>query len=75
MYEAKKIICPLGLEIEKTHACKDSCVLFRGEYEHLDNCPKCGLSQYKHKKYGGDNVGEGDELRRSKPRRVTEVLL
>jgi hypothetical protein len=52
-----------------------SCVLFRGEYEHLDNCPKCGLSRYKHKKDGGDNVGDGDEPKKIKgnrgaPRRV-----
>ena len=28
IYEAKKIICPLGLEVERIHACKNSCVLF-----------------------------------------------
>jgi hypothetical protein len=32
VYEAKKIICPLGIEVEKLHACKTSCVLFRGDY-------------------------------------------
>ena len=36
VYEAKKIICHLGLEIEKIHACKDSCVLLCGEYEDLE---------------------------------------
>jgi hypothetical protein len=28
IYEAKKIICPLGIEVEKIQACKNSCVLF-----------------------------------------------
>lgn len=55
IYEAKKIICPLGLEVEKIHACNNSCVLFCGEYVDLDNCPKCDSSRYKRKKDGGDN--------------------
>jgi hypothetical protein len=75
VYEAKKIICPLVLKIEKIHACKDNCVMFHGEYEHLDNCPKCGLSWYKHKKVVEIMSGMGMSLRRSKARRVTEVLL
>jgi hypothetical protein len=28
----KKIICPPRIEVEKIHACKNSCVLFRGDY-------------------------------------------
>ena len=50
VYEAKKIICPLGLEVERIHACKNNCVLFRGEYEDLDNCPMCGFSCFKRTK-------------------------
>jgi nucleoside diphosphate kinase len=26
VYEVKKIICPLGIEVEKIHACKNNCV-------------------------------------------------
>ena len=40
VYEAKQIICPLGLEVEKIHACKNDCILYRGpEYENLEKCP------------------------------------
>jgi hypothetical protein len=39
VYEAKKIICPPGIEVEKIHACKNSCVLFRGDYADLDVTP------------------------------------
>jgi hypothetical protein len=49
-YEAKKIICPLGIEVEKIHACKNNCVLFRGDYADLNKCPKCGYDQYKRKR-------------------------
>ncbi|KAK1678447.1 hypothetical protein QYE76_039295 [Lolium multiflorum] len=38
-YEAKKIVCPLGLDVQKIHACINDCILYRGEYENLDACP------------------------------------
>jgi hypothetical protein len=35
-YEEKKIVCPLGLEVHKIHACPNDCILYRGEeYENL----------------------------------------
>jgi hypothetical protein len=55
IYEAKRIICPLGIEVEKIHACKNSCVLFSGDYVDLDKCPKCGYDRYKRKNDGGDD--------------------
>jgi hypothetical protein len=36
IYEVKKIICTLGIEVEKIDAFKNSCVLFRGDYADLD---------------------------------------
>jgi hypothetical protein len=27
VYEAKKIICPLGIEVKKIHTCKNNCVV------------------------------------------------
>jgi hypothetical protein len=37
MYEAKKIVCPLGLEVQKIHACSNDYILYRGEeYENLN---------------------------------------
>ena len=40
-YEAKQLVCPLGLEVQKIHACPNDCILYRGEYENLDACPVC----------------------------------
>jgi hypothetical protein len=57
----KKIICPLGIEVEKIHACKNSCVLFHGDYADLDKCPKCGYDRYKRKKDGGYDNNADDE--------------
>jgi hypothetical protein len=43
IYEAKQIICPLGLEVEKIHMCKNDCILYHGpEYEDLEKYPICG---------------------------------
>ena len=48
MYEAKQVVCPLGLEIQKILACPNDCILYRGEeYEKLDACPICHALRYK----------------------------
>jgi hypothetical protein len=41
MNEAKKIVCPLELEVQKIHACVNDCILYRGEYKDLRACPTC----------------------------------
>ena len=46
-YAAKKVVCPLGLEVEKIHACPNDCILYRGAYKDLNACPVCGALRYK----------------------------
>lgn len=46
-YQAKKILCPLSLTIDRIPTCPKDCVLYRKEHVNLDKCPKCGLSRYK----------------------------
>jgi hypothetical protein len=79
VYEAKKILCPLGIEVEEIHVCKNSCVLFCGDYVDLDKCSKCGYDRYKRKNDGGDdnNADDENEPTRSEARRrrLTEGLL
>ena len=59
-YEAKQVVCPMGLEIEKIHACPNDCILYRGEeYKKLDACPVCHASRYKIRRDDpGDVEGE-----------------
>ena len=58
-YEAKKVLCSLGLEVQKIHACPNDCILYRGEYEELNACPVCGALRYKIKRDDpGDVEGE-----------------
>ena len=46
-YEAKKVLCPMGLEYQKIHACPNDCVLYKDEFASLKACPTYGLSQFK----------------------------
>ena len=59
MYATKKVVCPLGLEVLKIHACPDDCILYRGVYENLNACPVCSALRYKIRRYDpGDVDGE-----------------
>ncbi|KAL4035704.1 hypothetical protein IC575_004409 [Cucumis melo] len=46
-YEAKKILCTLGMKYEKIHACRNDCCLFRKEACDANVCPSCGMSRWK----------------------------
>jgi hypothetical protein len=47
-YYAKKLISPLAMDVEKIHACRNHCILHRGDdYKYLESCPKCNASRYK----------------------------
>ena len=61
-YEAKKLVCPLGLEVQKIHACPNDCILYRGEYENLDACPVCSALRYKIRKDDPGDVAAGKEV-------------
>ena len=68
-YEAKQLVCPLGLEVQKIHACPNDCILYRGDYENLDACPVCGALRYKIRKDDPGDV-EGERPRKRVPAKV-----
>jgi hypothetical protein len=43
-YQPKKIICPLGLEVEKIHTCQNDCMLFHNEGAMLEGYRVCETS-------------------------------
>lgn len=53
-YLAKKILCLMGIEYKKIHACPNDCILYWKDNEEKDKCPKCMISRYKKK---GDDEG------------------
>jgi hypothetical protein len=56
IYEAKQIICSLGLKVEKIHTYKNDCILYRGEeYKDIEKYPICGLDRFNRRKDGGDD--------------------
>jgi len=58
MFEAKKILCPIGMEYEKIHACSNDCILYRKEFAELRSCPKCELTHNKVKDGDKENTNE-----------------
>ncbi|XP_058769046.1 uncharacterized protein LOC131642899 [Vicia villosa] len=66
-YEAKKILCQLGLEHEKIHACPNDCILYRKEYVNYNHCLKCKASRYK-KKDGESS--DDEEVKKCPPVKV-----
>ena len=68
-YEAKKVVCPLGLEVQKIHECPNDCILYRGEYEDLNACPVCGALRYKISRDDPGDV-EGERPRKKIPAKV-----
>ena len=69
-YEAKKVVCPLGLEVQKIHAYINDCILYRGEeYENLDACPVCTTLRYKIRRDDSCDV-DGKAPRKKVPAKV-----
>ena len=68
-YEAKQLVCPLGLEVQKIHACPNDCILYRDEYENLDACPICSALRYNIRKDDPGNI-EGERPRKRVPAKV-----
>jgi hypothetical protein len=70
MYEAKKLVYPLGLDVQKIHACHNDCIFYRGEeYENLDACPICTALRYKIRRDDPGDV-EGEPPRKRVPAKV-----
>ena len=68
-YEAKKTICPLGLDVQKIHACINDCILYRGNHEDKNECPVCGALRYKIRRDDPGDV-EGEPPRKRVPTKV-----
>jgi hypothetical protein len=70
MYEAKKLVCPLGLDVQKIHAFPNDYILYRREeYENLDACPVCTALWYKIRRDDPRDV-EGEPPRKRVPAKV-----
>jgi len=69
-YEAKKILCPMGLEYRKIYICPNDCILYRKEFEGLHKCPRCGVSRYKVK----DDDKDEDDMKKGPPAKVLWYL-
>ena len=46
-YQVKKIVCPMGMEYQKIHACPNDCILYRQQFQEMSKCPRGGVSRYQ----------------------------
>ncbi|XP_022002359.1 uncharacterized protein LOC110899776 [Helianthus annuus] len=49
LYRAKKLTCPMGLEVQRIHACPNDCMLYVKDFKQDHKCFYCGVSRYKRK--------------------------
>jgi hypothetical protein len=71
-YEAKKVVYPLGLEVQKIHACISDYILYHGDYENLNECPVCTALRYKI--IGDDDPGDDVEGKNPRKRVPAKVM-
>jgi len=43
-YQAKKILCRMGMEYQKIHVCPNDCILYIYEFQEMPKCPRCEVS-------------------------------
>ena len=46
-YEAKKILCYVGMEYQKIHICPNDCILYRNQFAKMRHFLTCRVSRYK----------------------------
>ena len=71
-YEAKKILCPMGMEYQKIYASPNDGILYRNEFEEMYKYPKCGVSQYKVK---DDECRSDENTKKGPQQRCYGILL
>ena len=67
-YQAKKLVSPITMGVERIHACPNHCILYRGDtFKDLKECPVCSASRYKNNAgyCGDDNQGPSDVNKRN----------
>jgi len=70
-YEKKNILCPLGLEYQKIHACPNDCILYRNQFAEMRKCLTYGVSRYK---VNDDECSDDATTNNSRPSKVCWYL-
>lgn len=73
-YDAKKILCPMGLKYIRRHTCPNDFILYMKEYKNLDIYPEYGESYYKLKDNNGDDNDNDNVSKKCPPSTVRSAL-
>ncbi|RZB91281.1 hypothetical protein D0Y65_023616 [Glycine soja] len=71
-YQAKKILCPMGMKYQKIHACPNDYILYIHEFQEMPKFPRCGVSRYKVK--DDDDCGSDENSKKDPPTKVLWYL-
>ena len=71
-YQAKKVLCPMGMGYQKIHACPNDCILYIHEFQEMPKFPRCRVSRYKVKDDG--NCSSDENSKKSPPAKVLWYL-
>ena len=70
-YKEKKILCTVGMEYQKIHACPNDCILYKNQFAEMRKCPTCGVSWYK---INDDKFSDDASKNNSRPAKVCWYL-
>lgn len=65
-YEAKKLISPLSMRVQRINACRNHCILYRGDHADKVKCPNCGASRYKSNADVSGDTADASTLKRKR---------
>jgi hypothetical protein len=58
--DAKKIVCPLGMYVQRYHACPNDYIIYRDkEHVNLTKCQECQASRFLQGREPIKDVGRG----------------
>jgi hypothetical protein len=58
-YEAKKVVCPLGSNVMRYHACPKDYIIYYKEYAKLKKCSVCDTPRFMGPIRADDDEDEG----------------
>ena len=69
-----KVICPLGLDVQKFHECPNDYIIYRKEHAYLHSYPVCKTFRYK-RVTNQDDCDEDEHEVKGPPAKVCWYLL
>lgn len=74
LYQAKKLLFSMRMEIKRIHACRNSSMLYRNQYDNQDTYITHG-TQYKQKNQTKENINDNKNDPAAKMASLNELII